>query len=127
MYNIRLCSESDAGLAGPTSADEIASRAPTRPSTKHSEKTHRTTISSVKSRGSTAANQQEEGVWARALCEVTSAPFNLEPIESTSTSITFGWQEPLFDGGSPIIEWELRGYRQDGQVRVRMMLYRKSS
>jgi Mg2+ and Co2+ transporter CorA len=52
--------------------------------------------------------------FASSLASIPTACHDFRVIETTRTSITFAWVEPAYNGGAPIIEWEVAGFSPSG-------------
>jgi hypothetical protein len=56
--------------------------------------------------------------FASSLASIPTACHDFRVIETTRTRITFAWVEPAYNGGAPIIEWEVAGFSPSGDPIV---------
>ena len=55
---------------------------------------------------------------ASSLASIPTSCHSFQVTESTRTSITFTWEEPAYNGGAPIIEYEVAGFSPNGDPIV---------
>jgi len=51
-----------------------------------------------------------------SLASIPTSCSGFRVTETTRTSITFAWQGPAYDGGAPILEWQVAGFSPQGDV-----------
>jgi len=56
--------------------------------------------------------------WCSSLASIPTACNSFRATETTRTSISFEWNPPVYNGGAPIIEWEVAGFSPNGDAIV---------
>ena len=51
-----------------------------------------------------------------SLASIPTRPYDFHVTETTRSSVRFEWNLPVYDGGAPIIEWEVAGFSPAGDA-----------